>query len=186
MAHEFDFSNRNRKWTAKEKRTIIELRDNGISPQKISTQTNIPLGQVRFWIFGSSKKKRRGKSDYRFQHNDWLTWKSKALMTSFKSRGDAATFEIEDLKDWIVDVDKRCYYCTIELDQKNFGVDHAQPLSRAGQNTIENLRACCQKCNLIKGALTESEYKELRQLCEKWDDKGVSLFARLKRGNKFF
>lgn len=186
MAHEFDFSNRFRKWKGKEKRTIIELRDKGLSPQKIATQTNIPLSQVRFWLFGSSKKKRRGKSNYRFSYNDWLTWKASLLMGSFKTRGETVHFTIEELKDWIVDVDKKCYYCGEQLDQKNFGVDHAQPLSRDGENTLSNLRACCQKCNLIKGALTESEYQQLRQLCENWEDKGKSLFARLKRGNKFF
>lgn len=45
----------------------------------------------------------------------------------------------------------RCKYCTDELSEESFTVDHVMPRSRGGSNRMSNLVACCKYCNKIKG-----------------------------------
>lgn len=47
----------------------------------------------------------------------------------------------------------RCAYCQKAANT----IDHVQPKSRGGQDTWENLVACCLKCNNAKGDRTLSE-----------------------------
>lgn len=47
----------------------------------------------------------------------------------------------------------RCAYCAKLANT----IDHVQPKSRGGQDTWENLVACCLKCNNIKGHKTLAE-----------------------------
>lgn len=198
---DFDFSYSSRKWTKEEKDKVVELREQGLGPKKISDLTGIPIGQIKFWVYGKKKTTKKSKTrkdsslktSYRLKHNDWLSWKSASLSSSFRSRykteidqGVCEPIQIADIKNWIIDVAKICHYCKVILTEKNFGVDHAQPISRGGENSIKNLRACCQNCNTVKGALNEVEFSGLIALCKQWEDDGKSLFARLKRGNKFF
>jgi hypothetical protein len=48
----------------------------------------------------------------------------------------------------------KCYYCAVVA----VNIDHAIPRSRGGADHPDNWRASCQKCNELKGALTEREY----------------------------
>lgn len=50
-----------------------------------------------------------------------------------------------------------CYRCGREinyqahhLDPNSFTIDHITPLSRGGTDTLDNLAACCRKCNRDK------------------------------------
>jgi 5-methylcytosine-specific restriction endonuclease McrA len=186
---DFDFSQKDRKWTPEERQEVVRLRKLGWTPLKISKKTKVPLGTVKFWIKPpkkTRKNKNKRNSYYRADFNDWLSWKSAALVSSFKQRHDECHFDVSDMKSWVVKCPKSCHYCEIKLTEKTFGVDHALPLARGGTNDISNLRQCCQNCNTIKGALTEEEYASLRELCSTWEDGGTFLFARMKRGNKFF
>jgi hypothetical protein len=46
-----------------------------------------------------------------------------------------------------------CRYCGYwEKDRKNFHLDHVHPVSRGGQNTLDNLVVACRKCNMEKGS----------------------------------
>ena len=47
----------------------------------------------------------------------------------------------------------RCAYCNRSANT----IDHVQPKSRGGQDTWENLVACCLKCNNLKSDKTLSE-----------------------------
>jgi len=130
-----------------------------------------------------SRRRRRTKTD-------WYTWKSKSLAASFNKRfkdlGDSSRLSSKQIKTWLVDVPLICHYCTIKLDQKNFGVDHAIAIARGGTNTVSNLRQCCRGCNIAKGAYSEDQFKELLALISKWDDGGKALLAQLKRGFAFY
>jgi 5-methylcytosine-specific restriction endonuclease McrA len=50
-----------------------------------------------------------------------------------------------------------CYICKEALTRQNRTIDHVIPLSRGGKNHISNLRACCGKCNNLKGSMLLSE-----------------------------
>lgn len=39
-------------------------------------------------------------------------------------------------------------------------IDHKVPLGRGGQHVYGNLAVCCEKCNILKGNMTDAEYLE--------------------------
>ena len=45
---------------------------------------------------------------------------------------------------------ERCYYCGCELDANNRTYDHVIPVEKGGEDTTDNLVACCSHCNNIK------------------------------------
>lgn len=52
-----------------------------------------------------------------------------------------------------------CIYCGKKLSKDNFWIDHIKPLSRGGNNEIDNLGTSCPKCNLSKGTKTAEEFR---------------------------
>ena len=51
----------------------------------------------------------------------------------------------------------QCQYCGIKLPMGQLTIDHVHPQSRGGQNTWENVVACCPSCNVKKGNKTPRE-----------------------------
>jgi len=51
-----------------------------------------------------------------------------------------------------------CVYCDEDLRDAEIHMDHVIPESKGGPTTYNNLQVTCRKCNLAKGALTESEF----------------------------
>lgn len=57
-----------------------------------------------------------------------------------------------------------CTYCRCPLGF-DLAFDHATPTSRpGGRFTLDNLRVCCPRCNVLKGSLTAEEFALLREL----------------------
>lgn len=52
-----------------------------------------------------------------------------------------------------------CYLCG-KILQLDWHVDHVQPISRGGEDTLSNVLPACPACNLSKGAKTLDEYLE--------------------------
>ncbi len=97
------------------------------------------------------------------------------------------TYTREELKawieHWISDPCPFCPYCGCRLSEKNFSVDHSQPLTRNGGYALENLTVCCKPCNTAKGILTRDEFTQLSELARSWPDCAANnLFGRLKAG----
>ena len=44
----------------------------------------------------------------------------------------------------------RCQYCGIPINEDSASVDHIKPKIDGGNNSDENLRACCKVCNSTK------------------------------------
>lgn len=68
----------------------------------------------------------------------------------------------------------RCYLCGKELGMRELTIDHVKPLSKGGQDTIDNMRPCCEKCNfnksdkeisleMAKGRLNKKEIEAIRK-----------------------
>ena len=53
-----------------------------------------------------------------------------------------------------------CYLCLKPIPFGFDNLEHKTPLSRGGDNKVNNLGVACQKCNYSKGAKTEKEYRE--------------------------
>ena len=183
----------NKKWSKKEKQSVINLREKGKFPKEISKKTGIPINQVKFWIYGPRNKNNKKKQPqeqknknsmkhyYRTKFNDWYQWKASTLASSFKKRDkNMKPLSRPKIKEWLLNQARICPYCKIELHSENLGVDHDIPLSRGGKTTLNNLICCCRNCNTIKGDMVSNEYLELLNLVSKWEDKGKSLFGRLK------
>jgi len=61
--------------------------------------------------------------------------------------------------DWLYDSQHGlCYYCGVRL--VDYHIDHMLPLTRGGTNFLENLCCACPECNISKGQMTSSEYRE--------------------------
>lgn len=92
--------------------------------------------------------------------------KYKALVKRSTSRRRAilkkigGNFKTNDVLSLMKIQENRCYYCKNELTEK-YHLDHKQPLSRNGSNSIENIAITCISCNLRKGYKTEIEFKQI-------------------------
>jgi len=53
-----------------------------------------------------------------------------------------------------------CFWCSKPLDSE-YHIDHFYPISRGGDNSIENLVVSCPHCNLSKGAKDPLEFAKL-------------------------
>ena len=55
----------------------------------------------------------------------------------------------------------RCAYCGQKIDYKDLQVDHFAPVHLFGDNTsIDNLMPACRPCNIKKGTLTITKFRE--------------------------
>jgi len=57
----------------------------------------------------------------------------------------------------------QCYYCRAPLSFA-MSLDHKQPIARGGKHAYVNLAVCCERCNRLKGQLSEAEFSELLRL----------------------
>ncbi len=55
----------------------------------------------------------------------------------------------------------RCHYCPRPIDVLSFEPDHFHPLELGGGLDLDNLVACCEDCNRLKGAMPPHDFIEL-------------------------
>lgn len=70
----------------------------------------------------------------------------------------SGSFTEQQFSALIVSQENRCNYCRCELDPSNIERDHILPVSRGGNNLIENIQALCRSCNRRKHNKTHEEY----------------------------
>ena len=56
-----------------------------------------------------------------------------------------------------------CVYCAATEDDERLGIDHVIPVSQGGDNSLNNLVACCRGCNSAKGGRTIEQWDEDEQ-----------------------
>lgn len=54
--------------------------------------------------------------------------------------------------------DNKCYWCKKEIEKGKLNSDHVIPLSKNGQNEIENIVVSCSRCNHLKHSLMPGEW----------------------------
>ena len=106
-----------------------------------------------------------------------ILYKARILRKAYKALGhDIPT---ERLMEKLEEI-KTCDYCNNLFDPLAASLDHILPKSRGGSNELENLHLVCFSCNLMKGNLTDSEFRDLlRWLLDK-PEVYVILKKRLK------
>ncbi|MBI1913613.1 MAG: HNH endonuclease [Planctomycetes bacterium] len=58
-------------------------------------------------------------------------------------------------------------YCRLPLTLALLRFDHAKPTARGGAYALDNLRACCDRCNRLKGKLDAGEFALLLALLQR-------------------
>lgn len=91
---------------------------------------------------------------------------------------------IDELYKWLNRDIFICHYSLEELTLDSMTVDHKNPLTRGGSNSLDNLCFCSRSMNNIKGSLNDQEFRSLLELVKTWEDGvGESFFRRLKMGH---
>lgn len=54
-----------------------------------------------------------------------------------------------------------CPYCRAPIDILNLTLDHVIPRSQDGASTLENMQACCEDCNHMKGEMSHEAFAML-------------------------
>ena len=61
----------------------------------------------------------------------------------------------------------RCELCGISKDEAPLDIDHIQPRKYGGKTVPENLQALCARCNTIKGARDNTDFRDLSNVLER-------------------
>lgn len=57
----------------------------------------------------------------------------------------------------------QCYLCPNKFDKmQDITFDHWIPLSKGGEDTLENYRLAHYECNQLKGAMTPDEFQDFQ------------------------
>lgn len=51
----------------------------------------------------------------------------------------------------------RCQYCGLVLTTSRLTIDHVRPRSQGGRTSWDNVVACCERCNRVKGGRTPEQ-----------------------------
>jgi 5-methylcytosine-specific restriction endonuclease McrA len=58
----------------------------------------------------------------------------------------------------------KCWYCGRSVGRNGFALDHQQPFSKGGLDTVKNLVVACHPCDRRKRDLTVAEFRALEQV----------------------
>jgi 5-methylcytosine-specific restriction endonuclease McrA len=72
-----------------------------------------------------------------------------------------------------------CTYCLLPL-ALDISIDHIQPRSREGPDAWDNIQFIHQACNLMKGNLTDKEFRALLEFLKAYPEMEKLIKTRLK------
>lgn len=177
---------------SKFKKQILELRKKGYSYDRIKSELSCSKSIISYYCGENQSYKRsirqkkrrsinvlsnkiesflRRKSNYipEFQETrdmrKILQIKLRGFSMNRKTKQVKQKFSLQDLIDKIGD-DPKCYITgrTIDLtDGKSYHLDHIVPISKGGDNSIENCEIACKEANQAKHNMS---YEEFVQLCK--------------------
>lgn len=122
--------------------------------------------------------KKRRKARRKLKRESPAKWKAQSLRSSLKSRGPIEV-DIKKVEELIFS-ESICTYCGNKIEIKQASYDHILPLSRGGKHGWSNLRLIDFTCNLMKGNLTDEEFRELMDFLKKRPSIYEILKTRLK------
>lgn len=70
------------------------------------------------------------------------------------------SFTANDVKELYVKQNATCNGCQCDLAVSGYHIDHIMPLILMGSNSKENIQLLCPKCNLSKGGMTPSSWRD--------------------------
>ena len=82
----------------------------------------------------------------------------------------------------------KCWYCGTELNEKNWHVDHFEPINRVGgeimnpeRDTFENKVPACPSCNIMKTNMNIESFRWLIGNFVKRLNRDVTVYRHAKR-----
>lgn len=124
--------------------------------------------------------------------NDYEKYKAQQFRSNWRARANKkgqAQVDIpsrKEIQEWLHKQKPYTCYFTGELLDRDFGVDHKQPLARGGTYDLDNLCITSPFINAAKGAMTEEEFRSLLDCISTWENKGKELLVRLRASNIYF
>lgn len=182
------------------KNTILKLRAEGLSYSKICSQLGCSKATVAYHCNNTTKTKtlnttkRLRKDDTLINKVDkfkrrrgGITDKTKEFQRRDKFTGKNSkakfSFFADDVKQKI-GTDPKCYLTgrLIDLSSPNtFHFDHILPVSKGGDNSLENLGIACKAANMSKHDLTLDEFISLCIEVLNFQGYGVAVPDRIER-----
>ncbi len=128
--------------------------------RQLSNRDEIRLPRLEKLRSGYPQRKTRQAEYYR-EHNQKPESKFKARSRGHRRRSALinakGSFTTDEIKELYNLQDGRCGYCGIPL-KFGYHADHMNPISKGGDNTIENILLTCPECNMAKHDKTLEEW----------------------------
>ena len=143
------------KMTAEKIEQAREMRDEGMSCEKIGMALNVGASTIQYHLDAAYRQRRAA---YRAKFAE-RTAAHRALITGVTVGATAAqvTEIAEVYRRAKEDPKVRCYLCGQLIPMGHRHVDHITPLSKGGKHRPSNLAVACDTCNLKKNAKTTEE-----------------------------
>lgn len=129
------------------------------------------IARLREYTRKASARKREYDRRYRRENAERLSkiksaWREenaeliKQVKRAYKHRRralESGGVSGRELADWAERQVKKCYWCNVQCE-KNYHIDHYQPLARGGSHELDNLVIACPTCNQRKSANDPYEF----------------------------
>lgn len=173
---------------------IKELKESGLSYRKIQEELGCSKGTISYHLGSGQKEKANKrkinnrtllhpfsrkletfKSHYtkpktRKELHEWKKLLKLKIESFFRDRktmkNNTETFTVEDIIKKFGE-NPRCYLTDDEIDiykPRTYHFDHIVPVSKGGENSIDNLGICTKEANMAKYDMT---LEELLEFCKK-------------------
>ncbi|MDG6989590.1 MAG: HNH endonuclease [Nitrososphaerota archaeon] len=111
-------------------------------------------------------------------------WKARILKASLHRFG--IEMAVEQILDWMAKT-PTCTYCGEKIPVRKYSVDHIVPRSRGGlPDDPSNVQLVDLGCNLMKGNMTDSEFRDLLAYLSDKPIVGKMMRQRLKASGYLF
>ncbi len=119
------------------------------------------LEQLRLYRETNKQKRREYMQRYRRENREALLVSKRVRNATRRARKRDAggSYSSDDLRQMYEQQEGLCCWCETPL-LETFHADHFVPLSKGGQNTVDNLALSCPNCNTTKACKLPLEFVE--------------------------
>ena len=153
------------------KEEILNLRTQGKTYKEIKEELGCSLSTISFHCAEGQKEKSNARSrklrkdSYNSLYKKIRYFQKRDSKNKYYDKSKPLTFTLEEFKEKFPK-NTKCYLSGIDinLDNKDWELDHIIPISRGGSNSLDNLGILHKEVNQMKGRLLN---EELIEWCQK-------------------